>query len=78
MTEMFTQFQQQGCKRIAKAWIKGICPKKRFWAPYQSGKSEGADVAAPEASVPGWWPPTSLCIYKEPDHVTRQRMCTIQ
>jgi len=55
------RMQQLAVKKIAKAWIKGICPKKQGNFPYRNKKKE----------VPGWWPPTNLCPFREPDHIKR-------
>lgn len=52
--------QQNALKRLAKAWIKGICPKKQAKFPYQKGDE-----------VPKWWPPTDACPFKEPDHIKK-------
>lgn len=54
--------QQLAVKRIAKQWIKGICPKKQGSFPYRKNKNH---------RVPAWWPPTNLCRFREPDHIKR-------
>lgn len=55
LKEKFGDLQQQACKKIAKAWIKGICPKKQAKFPYQRKKQteEGEDSA--EAPEPPPW-----------------------
>lgn len=58
--------QQQAGKRIAKAWIKGICPRKQARFPYQNKtKKNGIDP-----DIPDWWP-AEICQFKEPDHIGR-------
>jgi hypothetical protein len=64
--------QQQVGKRIAKQWIKGICPKKQARYPYQNKQRERQENKSPE--VPEWWPPTDGCDFREPDHITKERM----
>lgn len=59
--------QQQALKRIAKAWIKGICPKKQAKFPYQNKRLEKKSL--PE--VPAWWP-IDQCQYVEPDHIEKK------
>lgn len=56
----FTALQQKATKRIAKAWIKVIEPKKQTRFPYNKG----------EASKPSWWPRGLR--HKEPDHLKSQ------
>lgn len=65
------RMQQLAVKRIAKAWIKGICPKKQSIFPYHKKKREreGRDHAS--SDIPGWWPPVSECRFVEPDHIKR-------
>ena len=55
------RMQQNAVKRLAKAWIRGICPKKQAKFPYQN-HSKG---------VPGWWPPHNVCPFTEPDHIKK-------
>lgn len=59
--------QQQADKRIAKAWIKGICPKKQARYPYQNNSRKNGGRHA----VPEWWP-TDVCLFKEPDHIGKE------
>jgi hypothetical protein len=67
--------QQLAVKRIAKAWIKGICPRKQAVFPYnkknkaKKWKEEGIFVPA---NKPGWWPDEKLCVFVEPDHIKRE------
>lgn len=63
--------QQQVLKRIAKVWIKGICPRKQAKYPYRNkrGEEEGR-----ERAIPPWWPSQDDCTFKEPDHVDKFRM----
>ncbi|KAI6905024.1 hypothetical protein KC318_g6149 [Hortaea werneckii] len=49
------KLHQLSNKKVAKAWIKGICPKKQAHFPYQNKQREEQGYS-PE--VPGWWPPT--------------------
>ncbi|KAK4548530.1 hypothetical protein LTR36_009440 [Oleoguttula mirabilis] len=63
------RIHQLADKKIAKAWIKGICPKKQANFPYQN-KQRKEDLGEPPV-VPEWWPPVGLCPFVEPDHVTR-------
>lgn len=64
--------QQLADKKIAKAWIKSICPKKQANFPYQNKKT-GSDgrVREQPPKVPGWWPDTEACRFIEPDHIKR-------
>ncbi|KAI7715358.1 hypothetical protein KC322_g2948 [Hortaea werneckii] len=50
-----SKLHQLSNKKVAKAWIKGICPKKQAHFPYQNKQREEQGYF-PE--VPGWWPPT--------------------
>ncbi|KAI7514390.1 hypothetical protein KC347_g651 [Hortaea werneckii] len=50
-----SKLHQLSNKKVAKAWIKGICPKKQAHFPYQNKQREEQGYL-PE--VPGWWPPT--------------------
>ena len=58
--------QQLADKKIAKAWIKSICPKKQAYFPYQNKKS-GRDGQVLEQApvVPGWWPETKASIFMQ-------------
>jgi len=58
------RMQQLAVKMLAKAWIKGICPKKQGTFPYRNKMK----------IVPAWWPPTSVCPFREPDHIKRSGM----
>ncbi|KAM0714364.1 hypothetical protein Q7P37_010151 [Cladosporium fusiforme] len=71
ITRRLRRMQQLAVKRIAKAWIKGICPKKQAIFPYHKKKREreGRDHAS--SDIPGWWPPISECRFVEPDHIKR-------
>jgi hypothetical protein len=61
--------QQQAGKRIAKLWIKGICPKKQARYPYRSKQQRQSKETDP--LVPEWWP-IDLCSFTEPDHVDKK------
>ncbi|USW51710.1 hypothetical protein Slin15195_G050290 [Septoria linicola] len=71
------RMQQLADKKIAKAWIKGICPKKQAKFPYQNNKQEKETGIKPE--VPAWWPDVdTVCRFIEPDHIRREermRLC---
>ena len=56
--------QQQAVKRIAKAWIKALCPKKQARYPYRSKQQR-------EPDIPEWWN-VDLCAHIEPDHVDKE------
>jgi hypothetical protein len=60
--------QQQAGKRIAKLWIKGICPKKQARYPYRSKQQKDSQDTDP--LLPEWWP-IDLCKFTEPDHVDK-------
>jgi hypothetical protein len=60
--------QQQAGKRIAKLWIKGICPKKQARYPYRSKQRKDSQDTDP--LLPEWWP-IDLCKFTEPDHVDK-------
>ena len=60
--------QQQALKRIAKAWIKGICPKKQARFPYQNRQRLNDTGLSPE--TPEWWPQEG-CRFTEPDHIDK-------
>lgn len=70
LSSRLKRMQQLADKKIAKAWIKGICPKKQAKFPYQNNKQEKIDGRKPE--VPGWWPATEVCRFVEPDHIRRE------
>jgi len=71
LTSCIEQLQQLSDKRISKAWIKAICPRKQANFPYQTKKREANPKD--EIKVPGWWPNTDVCPFKEPDHVKKHR-----
>jgi hypothetical protein len=71
LIDRFQTMQQLAVKRIAKAWIKGICPKKQAFFPYHKKKREREGLEFPPGSIPGWWPDTKLCRFVEPDHIRR-------
>ena len=52
-------FQQINCRKLAKAWIKCIQPKKQVNYPYNQG----------EKKKPEWWPDGVM--HKEPDHLKK-------
>lgn len=65
--------QQLAGKKIAKAWIKGICPKKQARFPYQNQKRKNELGEHPR--IPGWWPQEEgVCRFLEPDHIRREGM----
>lgn len=59
LTGKFEELQQAGCKRVAKAWIKSLEPKKQTRFPYQLG----------DKSKPAWWPADIR--HREPDHLLK-------
>lgn len=74
LSSRLKRMQQLADKKIAKAWIKGICPKKQAKFPYQNKKGEGkkdGHAKASDPEVPGWWP-ISVCRFIEPDHIRRE------
>jgi hypothetical protein len=71
LIDRFQTMQQLAVKRIAKAWIKGICPKKQAFFPYHKKKREREGLDHVTGSIPGWWPDTRLCRFVEPDHIKR-------
>lgn len=71
LIDKFQTMQQLAVKRIAKAWIKGICPKKQAFFPYHKKKREREGLDPPPGCIPGWWPDTKLCRFIEPDHIKR-------
>lgn len=68
LTTRLKRMQQLAVKKIAKAWIKGICPKKQAKFPYQNKKCEETNGFKPR--IPGWWPKQG-CRFTEPDHIKR-------
>ncbi|EDN03767.1 predicted protein [Histoplasma mississippiense (nom. inval.)] len=60
----FVEFQQTNCRRIAKAYIKAIEPRKQSAHPYNGGK-----LGEPDETKPSWWPVD--VIHKEPDHLKK-------
>lgn len=61
-------FLQQGPLRImAKAWIKGICPRKQAKYPYTN-----KNVDEKDREIPPWWPHEDFCPFREPDHVDKR------
>jgi hypothetical protein len=69
LKERLELLQQQALKRIAKSWIKGICPKKQARFPYKTKQQK--DGSDSELNIPDWWP-IEACPYTEPDHVDKQ------
>lgn len=69
LLERFELLQQQANKRLAKAWIKAVCPKKQARCPYRTQEHKKNPDSKPR--VPEWWPSLSLCKYTEPDHVDK-------
>ncbi|KAK4569902.1 hypothetical protein LTR86_002871 [Recurvomyces mirabilis] len=65
----FEKLQQLSAKRVAKAWIKGICPRKQANFPYQN-KQKTEESGGPD--IPAWWPDQSICPWKEPDHIRKE------
>lgn len=73
LSSRLKRMQQLADKKIAKAWIKGICPKKQAKFPYQNNKHEKETGEKP--AVPAWWPDTeTVCRFVEPDHIRREGM----
>ncbi|KAM3417661.1 hypothetical protein BST61_g5897 [Cercospora zeina] len=70
LTNRIKRMQQLTNKKIAKAWIKGICPKKQAKYPYQNNKLEKETGVKP--AVPAWWPDMQVCRFIEPDHIKRE------
>lgn len=68
--------QQLAVKRIAKAWIKGICPRKQAVFPYHKKSKESGERVHVSAHNPGWWPSEKLCKFVEPDHIKRDGKST--
>ena len=73
LAERLQLLQQQADKRIAKAWIKGICPKKQARFPYQNKQRLKETGMGPQ--IPEWWP-IELCPYTEPDHINKTGECS--
>lgn len=63
--------QQLAVKIIAKAWIKGICPRKQALFPYCKKKRDTERNKRTFGPAPGWWPDESVCKFVEPDHIKR-------
>lgn len=64
MRQLLSEIKQTGCKTVAKAWIKAICPQKQAKWPYKCRKyKEGQVVKAP------FWPENVP--YNEPDHLDK-------
>ena len=75
LAEKFWQMTQQNLKKIAKVWIKAICPRKQAISPYtKKRKRNGKEEEEIQEPAP-WWPPTNLCIFKEPDHILATGKC---
>jgi hypothetical protein len=71
LIDRLKRIQQLADKKIAKAWIKGICPNKQAKFPYQNNKLNEGE----EPVVPGWWPDkVKVCRFVEPDHIKRDGM----
>lgn len=68
--------QQLAVKRIAKAWIKGICPRKQAVFPYHKKSKESGERVHIAANNPEWWPDEKLCKFIEPDHIKRDGKST--
>ena len=69
LRQCLKDLQQLVVKAIAKAWIKGICPKKQAKFPYRSNRK--SDTTPGPTEVPLWWPPIETCPFVEPDHIDR-------
>ena len=77
MESRLKRLQQLAGKKIAKAWIKGICPKKQARFPYQNKQRHAETGELPR--IPGWWPQESgICRFIEPDHIRREGMPCIE
>jgi hypothetical protein len=64
------KIQQLSDKKIAKAWIKGICPKKQARYPYQNKQRLNDTGLKPK--IPEWWPTgENEVIFREPDHIQK-------
>jgi len=84
------QMQQTGCKLVAKAWIKVHEPQKQTKYPYNGGvlKEEATrwygDKNLGELTKPPWWPSTEGwpnnggCRHREPDHLKKPGMLSLQ
>ncbi|WPG97458.1 Hypothetical protein R9X50_00023300 [Acrodontium crateriforme] len=64
------KLQQMAGKKIAKAWIKGICPHKQAKFPYHNKAREEKLGLPPQ--LPGFWTAPEKCSYIEPDHVKKR------
>ena len=73
LLDRLNKLQQLSLKRIAKFWIKGICPRKQARFPYNRKGSTAGSGGPRKIEIPGWWPDTSICSYTEPDHICKQR-----
>ena len=65
----FKDIQQSNCKRIAKAFVKLVEPKKVTHYPYARGDGNRA---------PPWWPKTTGedgVRHREPDHLLKPGYC---
>lgn len=67
--ERLLLLQQQALKRIAKAWIKALCPKKQARYPYRSRQQREDPGVEPD--IPEWWN-VDVCAHVEPDHVDKE------
>ena len=67
----FKTLQQTNCRLLAKAYVKGLEPKKQVNYPYNgckivSGKRQNL---GPEFTQPSWWPEGIQ--HREPDHLQK-------
>lgn len=69
LKELLILSQQQVLKRLAKAWIKALCPKKQARFPYRKKKLR--ENAEGEPEIPAWWD-VDICAHIEPDHVDKE------
>lgn len=74
--EILTKILQVSLKKVLKAWIKVIQPRKQSNFPYNGGKMNhiaidqyGKDWEG-ELTKPPWWP--EHIRHKEPDHLHKQ------
>ena len=67
----FEKFQQLNCRHLAKAYIKGLEPRKQVNYPYNGWKlvSGKRQKWGPEFTKPPWWPEEIQ--HKEPDHLPK-------
>ncbi|MCJ1391568.1 hypothetical protein MMC18_004432 [Xylographa bjoerkii] len=77
-TTRFIQMQQIACKRISKAWIKVVQPRKQAHYPYNGGKMAAAagNPGNGDLTKPDWWPQVG-CRHKEPDHIGKAERLTL-